>query len=119
MALFIPWAEMERLYVKKLLGLGRGRKAFSVRMARGALLIAQLCGYTDEGLLEAAGENPYMQYFLGLSGFTQEHVFDPSLMVYFRRRLNGEPLARVSEMVGISEAKRRMEEKAVGRKATE
>jgi len=112
MALYIPWAEMEQQYLKKLLGLGRGRKALSVRMALGSVLIAQQEGYTDEAFLEAVMENPYMQYFLGLSGFKQEPLFDPSLMVYFRRRLSGEPLARISEMVAISEAKRRMEEKA-------
>lgn len=111
-ALMMPWEEMERQYVKKLLGLGRGRKAYSVRMALGAVLIAQMCGYSDEELVRQVQENPYMQYLLGLRGFQKGPVFDPSLMVYFRRRLSGEPLEKANEIVAIAEAKRRMEEKA-------
>ncbi len=110
--LMMPWAELEQQYVKRLLGLGRGRNAYSVRMALGAVLIAQMCGYSDEQLVQQVQENPYMQYLLGLSGFEQTPVFDPSLMVYFRRRLSGEPLEKANEIVSIAEVKRRLEEKA-------
>jgi hypothetical protein len=74
--------------------------------------LAQYCGYSDEELIEQVQENPYMQYFLGLKAFQQEPVFDPSLMVYFRRRLSGEPLEIANEIVAKAEAIRRMEEKA-------
>lgn len=37
-ALMMPRAEWERQYVKKLLALGRGRKAYTLRMALGAVL---------------------------------------------------------------------------------
>lgn len=110
-ALMMPWAELEQAYVKKLLALGRGRKAYTVRMALGAVLIAQMCGYSDEELIRQVQENPYMQYLLGLSGFQESPVFDPSLMVYFRRRLSGEPLEKANEIVALAEAKRRLEEK--------
>ena len=111
-ALMMPWAELEQQYVKKLLALGRGRKAYSVRMALGAVLIAQMCGYSDEELVRQVQENPYMQYLLGLRGFQQSPVFDPSLMVYFRRRLSGEPLEKANEIAAVAEAMRRLEEKA-------
>jgi IS5 family transposase len=110
-ALMMPWAELEQQYVKKLHGLGRGRNAYSVRMALGAVLIAQMCGYSDEQLVQQIQENPYMQYLLGLSGFQQTPAFDASLMVYFRRRLSGEPLEKANEIIAIAEVKRRLEEK--------
>lgn len=110
--LMMPWAELEQQYVKKLLELGRGRKAYSVRMALGAVLIAQMCGYSDQELVRQVQENPYMQYLLGLRGFQKNPVFDPSLMVYFRRRLSGEPLEKANEIVAMAEATRRLEEKA-------
>ena len=101
----MPWAELEQEYVKKLLALGRGRKAYTVRVALGAVLIAQMCGYSDEELVEQVQENPYMQYLLGLIVFQESPVFDPSLMVYFRRRLSGEPLMKANEIVALAEAK--------------
>jgi hypothetical protein len=44
-------------------------------------------GLTDEELVEQIKENPYLQFFLGLEGFQYSSAFDPSVMVYFRKRL--------------------------------
>jgi hypothetical protein len=56
-------------------------------MALGALIIKARLGLTDEELVEQIKENPYLQFFLGLEGFQYSSPFDPSMMVYFRKRL--------------------------------
>ena len=38
-----------------------------------------------------------MQYFLGLHEFQQEPLFDPSMMVHFRKRFPVEEVARINE----------------------
>ena len=40
-----------------------------------------------------------MQYFLGLHEFQQEPLFDPSMMVHFRKRFPVEEVARINEYV--------------------
>ena len=40
-----------------------------------------------------------MQYFLGLHEFTQEPLFDASMMVHFRKRFPVEDVARINEYV--------------------
>ena len=45
-------------------------------------------------------ENPYLQYFCGYPGYDDEHLpFDPSTMVYFRKRLTPEILGEINEMI--------------------
>jgi hypothetical protein len=44
-------------------------------------------GLTDEELVEQIKENPYLQFFIGLEGYQYSAPFDPSMMVYFRKRL--------------------------------
>ena len=56
-------------------------------MALGALIIKARFGLTDEELVEQIKENPYLQFFIGLEGFRYSAPFDPSMMVYFRKRL--------------------------------
>jgi IS5 family transposase len=56
-------------------------------MALGALIIKARLGLTDEELVEQIKENPYLQFFIGLEGYQYSAPFDPSMMVYFRKRL--------------------------------
>ena len=39
----------------------------SVRMALGSLIIQNMVNLSDRKLVEMISENPYMQYFIGLS----------------------------------------------------
>lgn len=64
---------------------GAGNKP--ARMIIGALLIKHKMNLSDEETILAIQENPYMQYFVGLSEFTDKPVFDPSLFVTIRKRL--------------------------------
>jgi len=57
-------------------------------MALGALIIKEKIGTSDEGTVEQIRENPYLQYFLGLLEYSDKALFDASMMVHFRKRLN-------------------------------
>ena len=86
LAELIPWDELEDDYAAQFCkGFGAPAKPF--RMALGALIIKARLGLTDEELVEQIKENPYLQFFIGLEAFQSSAPFDPSMMVYFRKRL--------------------------------
>jgi hypothetical protein len=68
-------------------------------VAFGALFIKQRLGLTDEETVEQVRENPYMQFFLGFSGYSSKPPFDPSMMVHFRKRFTEEDLKRINELI--------------------
>lgn len=88
----LPWGEIEKRYNAKLNnGLtGAGNKP--ARLVVGALIIKHKMNLSDEETILAIQENPYMQYMLGLSEFTDKPVFHPSLFVTIRMRLQIEDL---------------------------
>ena len=80
-----------------------------LRLALGACIIQAEYGYSDEETGLQIQENPYLQYFCGYAGYDDEHLpFDPSLMVYFRKRLTPEVLGEINEMI-LRDAKERQE----------
>ena len=86
LAELIPWEELEDDYAAQFCkGFGAPAKPF--HMALGALIIKARLGLTDEELVEQIKENPYLQFFRGLEVFQYSVPFDPSMMVYFRKRL--------------------------------
>jgi len=86
LAELIPWDELEDDYASQFCkGFGAPAKPF--RMALGALIIKARMAITDEELVEQLKENPYLQFFIGLEAFQFSAPFDPSMMVYFRKRL--------------------------------
>ena len=53
-------------------------------------------------------ENPYLQFFLGFeSYYDDEEPFDPSLMVYFRKRLGEKTVNEMNELVVKNWVKRK------------
>jgi IS5 family transposase len=40
-----------------------------------------------------------MQFFLGFAGYSSKIPFDPSMMVYFRKRFSKEDLNRITELI--------------------
>ena len=68
-------------------------------MALGSLLIQKQYHYPDEELVEQIRENPYYQYFIGLSGYEDKIPFVPSLLVEFRKRLSEDVLNEINEMI--------------------
>jgi transposase, IS5 family len=98
LAEWIPWEDFESEYAAQL-SQGMGAPAKSFRMALGALIIKERLGTSDEETVEQIRENPYLQYFLGLSEYSDKAPFDASMMVYFRKRLNLELVGRINEQV--------------------
>ena len=68
-------------------------------MALGALIIKETLGLSDEELVNQLTENPYLQYFIGLPEFQKEAPFDPSMMVHFRKRLSGQVMQEINELI--------------------
>ena len=82
-----------------------------LRLALGACIIQAEYGYSDEETALQIQENPYLQYFCGYPGYDDEKLpFDPSLMVYFRKRLTPEVLGEINEMI-VRDAKERQEKR--------
>ena len=102
----IPWPEIEKRYAA-LFTNRKGNVAKPLRLALGACIIQAKYGYSDEEVPLQIQENPYLQYFCGYPGYDDEKLpFDPSLMVYFRKRLTPEVLGEINEMI-IRDAKAR------------
>ena len=68
-------------------------------MALGALIIKKYLGTSDRETGERIKESPYLQYFLGLPGFTKKAPFEASMFVHFRQRLNQELVGRINERI--------------------
>ena len=95
----IPWLEIEKRYAA-LFTSRKGNVAKPLRLAPGACIIQAEYGYTDEETALQIHGNPCLQYFCGYPGYDDEHLpFDPSTMVYFRKRLTPEVLGEINEMI--------------------
>ncbi|NLD96561.1 MAG: IS5 family transposase, partial [Synergistaceae bacterium] len=107
----IPWEELELLSGYRNHFGSTGNPALPFRVAFGALLVQSRLRLTDEETVEQIRENPYIQYFLGFEGYRSEkRPFDPSMMVYFRKRLDAETLKALD--LRIFERRREAEEAA-------
>jgi len=98
LAELIPWDEVETRYASCFRE-GNGRPAFPVRIALGALVIKERLKTSDEETVEQIQENHYLQYFLGYESYRDERPFDPSMMVHFRKRLTGDVIKEINELV--------------------
>jgi len=66
-----------------------GAPAKSLRIALGALIIKEILRISDREVVEQIKENPYLQYFIGLTSYRNEAPFEASLLVHFRQRTEG------------------------------
>jgi hypothetical protein len=96
MAQLIPWSEFESEYAQNF-PTEKGAPAKSFRMALGALIIKEKLGISDRETVEQIRENPYLQYFVGQSSYSNELPFDPSLLVHFRQRISPNLINNVNE----------------------
>jgi len=94
----IPWVEIEKIYIENF-SPNQGAPAKPLRMALGSLLIKEKCGFTDEETVEQITENPYLQFFIGMNEYSNKAPFDPSMMVYFRKRLPAEKMSEINEII--------------------
>jgi len=104
----IPWEMVEEIYTSQL-SCDYGAPAHSARMAFGSLLIKERLRLSDEETVAQITENPYLQYFIGLRDFQKDAPFDPSQMVYFRRRFPAEAVDRINEAIAAARIREDMD----------
>jgi IS5 family transposase len=98
-AMLIPWNEIEKRYAV-LFSNRKGNVAKPLHLALGACIIQADYGFSDEETALQIQENPYLQYFCGYEGYDDSKLpFDPSLMVYFRKRLTAKVLGEINELI--------------------
>jgi len=96
MADLVPWEEFEEEYAQNF-SLEMGAPALPFRVALGSLIIKEKLGISDRETVEQIKENPYLQYFIGRSAYSNEAPFDSSLLVRFRERITGNLVNQVNE----------------------
>jgi hypothetical protein len=95
----IPWIEIEKRYAE-LFKNTKGNVAKPLRLALGSCIIQAEYGYSDEEITLQIQEGAYLQFFCGYKKYDDtKPPFDPSVMVYFRKRLTSEILGEINEMV--------------------
>lgn len=72
MAARLPWEELESDYAKHFKSHGRGEIALNVRIAIGALLIKEVLGLSDRGVVEAVSENSVFAILSRIQKFPDE-----------------------------------------------
>jgi hypothetical protein len=68
-------------------------------MVIGALIVKHRMSLSDEETIEMIRENPYIQYFVGLTKFSNVPVFDSGLFVSIRKRLGVENINEITRML--------------------
>ncbi|WP_445249005.1 IS5 family transposase [Microcoleus sp. OTE_8_concoct_300] len=96
MAKIIPWSEFEDEYAENFT-VSTGAPAKSFRMALGALIIKERLGTSDKETLEQIRENPYLQYFIGMTTYSDAAPFDSSMFVHFRERIGVNLVNKINE----------------------
>jgi hypothetical protein len=98
LAAIIPWDKLANIYYRKM-DTDFGAPSLSARMVIGAVIIKHMLNIDDREVVAQIQENMYLQYFVGLSSFTNEVPFDPSLMVSIRYRLGQDVMEQFNQLV--------------------
>jgi hypothetical protein len=116
MANLIPWDEFEEEYAKNF-SIDMGAPALPFRVALGSLIIKEKLGTSDRETVEQIKENPYLQYFIGESQYSNNVPFDASVLVRFRERINANLVNEINErMVSKSQSETEKEAKKKAQK---
>src|SRR5690625_553223 len=94
----------------------KAARVLTPRVAVGALIIKHLLNLSDRETISMIKENPYMQYFLGLNHFQPKAVFDPSLFVDLRKRMQLTNYDKINRLLINMSRKEDEEYKGKGRK---
>ena len=95
----IPWEHIDEVYVGRLSGSNQGCPAVTGRLAFGALFIQERLGLTDRETVQQIIENPYLQFFLGKEGYSNESPFHHTSMVHFRKRFGKDVLSEINAQI--------------------
>ena len=100
----LPWELIERRYAESFSD-ANSAEPIPARIAFGAIYIKEQENLTDRSTLTYIKENPYAQYFLGLEEFTEDELFDSSMMVHFRKRFPAHVIEEINEAIFVAKAK--------------
>jgi IS5 family transposase len=98
--------------------LQQGAPAKTFRMALGALIIKEKLGTSDRETVEQIRENSYLQYFIGMSSYSNQAPFDPSMLVHFRERIDMNLVNKLNQKI-VKNVLENQEEKEVKAKKSE
>jgi len=99
----IPWDELSNTYYQSF-NASTGHPAKAGRV--GAVIIKHRLKLSDEETVAQIQENPYLQYFCGLKGFSIQAPFAPSLLVEIRRRMGFDVFEQLHQAI-IDQLERR------------
>lgn len=91
----MPWDKLASIY-HKTLSSDQGAPAIAARIVMGAFVVKHKMKLDDRETIECIRENMYVQYFLGLSNYTTQDVFDRSLFTTLRYRLGADKFDQMS-----------------------
>ena len=92
LAALVPWDVAEEQYAMQFTD--NGAPAYPCRVALGALLIQRRLKCSDRWLVKHIGENPYLQFFIGIKEYGP-CPFGSSTLVAFRKRFSEEAMAKI------------------------
>ena len=69
----LPWDRMATVYYRSL-SVDQGRPALDARKVIGAMIIKHKMKTSDQETVEMISENPFQQWFCGMSAFTTEKI---------------------------------------------
>lgn len=98
LACMIPWDRLAGIYYQSM-STDKGAPSVDARIVIGAMIIKHKLKLDDREVVETIRENMYLQYFLGLSSYTAEPLFDRSLFTAFRYRLGQDKFDRMSQQI--------------------
>jgi hypothetical protein len=100
MADIMPWDMIEDIYAGKFKDEKTdGRPPISSRIAFGALYIKEYENLPQDRTLQHISENVYMQYFLGMTEFNPEPLFDSSMLSRFASRFSKEDMIKINDEI--------------------
>ena len=94
----IPWDDLANAYYQSF-NASTGRPAKDARLVIGAVIIKHRLKLSDEETVAQIQENPYLQYFCGLKGFSIQAPFAPSLLVEIRKRMGADVFEQLHQAI--------------------
>ena len=58
-------------------------------------------GISDRETVEQIRENPYLQYFIGLTKYSNQEPFEASMLVHFRQRLEIDLVTKINSKMNL------------------
>ena len=101
----IPWDDLANAYYQSF-NASTGRPAKDAQLVIGAVIIKHRLKLSDEETVAQIQENPYLQYFCGLKGFSIQAPFAPSLLVEIRKRMSIDVFEQLHQAI-INQLERR------------